>query len=283
MTSRRDFVAGTGAAFAATAFSPRAAEIMFRREKLDRIGVELYTVRSEMAKDVGATLARVAQIGYKQVEFAGYFKWEPAKLRATLDANGLTSPSVHTAIELLERDFDAHAAAAKVIGHEVLIVPSLNTRTLTTVEAWKEIAVRFNALGKKAHDAGLRFAFHNHASEATPMAGGAKPYDVLLGESDPKLVDFQMDLYWMIKAGGDPLAYFKSNPGRFVSVHVKDATAAPELAMRDVGSGAVDWKTIFAQRAKAGIKYFIVEHDDPKPDAFASIAASYNYLSKLSF
>ena len=282
MASRRNFVTGTGAALAAAALSPRAAQALFRRDKLDRIGVELYTVRSEMVKDVGATLARVAQIGYHEVEFAGYFNWEPAKLRATLDANHLTAPSAHVAIEILERDFAAAAGAAKTIGHEALIVPSLNTRALTTIAAWKAIAVRFNALGAKANDAGLRFAFHNHASEATPI-NGTRPYDVLLNETNPKLVDFQMDLYWMIKAGGDPLAYFESNPGRFTSVHVKDATPAPELAMRDVGAGAVDWKKIFARRARAGIKHFFVEHDAPTPDPLTSITASYNYLSTLTF
>jgi sugar phosphate isomerase/epimerase len=282
MTTRREFVAGTGAALAAVALAPGRAEALFRREKIERIGLELYTMRAEMAKDVAGTIARVARIGYKEVEFFTYNNWEPEKLRALIDAHGLTSPSVHTAIEILERDFDARAAAAKVMGHKVLIVPSLNTRTLTTAESWKEIAKRFNALGRKAHDAGLRFAFHNHAVEAA-MLNGFRPYDILLGETDPALVDFQMDLYWMIKAGGDPIAYFNSNPGRFISVHVKDATAAPELAMRDVGAGAVDWRKIFAMRAKAGIKYFIVEHDEPRPDAFDSITASYNYLSRLTW
>jgi len=285
MTTRREFVAGTGAAFAAAAFgtdSAHALSALERIERIERIGVQLYTVRSEMAKDVAATIARVAQIGYKEVEFAGYFGLEPARIRELLDANRLTSPSVHTAIEILERDFDAQAAAAKVIGHAVLIVPSLNTRTLTSIDAWKEVAKRFNALGRKAHDAGLRFAFHNHAVEPIPV-NGTRPYDVLLAETDPALVDFQMDLYWMIKAGGDPLAYFESNPGRFISVHVKDATAAPELAMRDVGAGSVDWRKIFAKRAKAGIRYFIVEHDAPTPDPFTSIAASYDYLAKLVF
>jgi sugar phosphate isomerase/epimerase len=294
MTTRREFVAGTGAAFAAAAFGTDSAHALFglerierierieRSERIERIGVQLYTVRSEMAKDVAATIARVAQIGYKEVEFAGYFRLEPARIRELLDANSLTSPSVHTAIEILERDFNAQAAAAKVIGHEVLIVPSLNTSTLTTIDAWKEVAKRFNTLGRKAHDAGLRFAFHNHAVEPIPV-NGTRPYDVLLAETDPALVDFEMDLYWMIKAGGDPLAYFESNPGRFIAVHVKDATAAPELAMRDVGAGAVDWKAIFAKRAKAGIRYFIVEHDAPTPDPFTSITASYDYLAKLTF
>ena len=281
-TSRRNFVTGTGAALAAAVLSPRVAQALYRRAKLDRIGVELYTVRSEMLKDVGATLARVSQIGYKEVEFAGYFNWEPAKLRATLDENRLTSPSAHIAIEILERDFAAAAAAAKTIGHETLIVPSLNTRALTTMDAWKAIAGRFNVLGARARDAGLRFAFHNHAVEPVRL-NGFRPFDVLLGETDPKLVDFQMDLYWMIKAGGDPLAYFESNPGRFTSVHVKDATAAPELAMRDVGAGAIDWKKIFARRDRAGIKHFIVEHDEPTPDPFTSITASYNYLLTLTF
>jgi sugar phosphate isomerase/epimerase len=282
MASRREFVATTGAAFAVAALSPRAAESFFRRDRIARIGLELYTVRSEMQKDVAATIARVAKIGYKEVEFAGYFNLEPARIRGLLDTNGLTSPSVHTAIEVLEGDFDKQAAAAKVIGHQVLIVPSLNTRPLTTADSWKGIAKRFNALGRKAHDAGLRFAFHNHAVEPK-LLNGFRPYDIMLGETDPALVDFQMDLYWMIKAGGDPLAYFASNPGRFISVHIKDATKAPELEMRDVGAGAIDWAKIFAQRAKAGIKYFMVEHDDPTPDPFTSVTASFAYLDKLTF
>lgn len=283
MTTRREFVVGTtmAAGFAGVPRGWRLAAAPV--DRIERIGLELYTVRSEMQADVPATLARVAKIGYREVEFAGYFTLEPARIRALLDANGLTSPSVHTAIELLEGDFPAHAAAARTIGHQTLIVPSLPTRSLTTVEAWKGIARRFNALGAKAHDSGIRFAFHNHAVEPMPLADGARPYDVLLGETDPRLVDFQMDLYWMIKAGGDPLAYFAKHPGRFTSVHVKDATAAPALAMRDVGSGAIDWKRLFAQRATAGIQHFIVEHDDPKPDPWTSITASYAYLEKLTW
>ena len=282
MTSRREFVAGTGAALAVAALPARATRGLLEMDRIERIGVELYTARAEMEKDVAGTLARVARIGYRDVEFAGYFNWEPSKLRAVLDENRLTSPSVHTAIEILEKDFAGAAAAAKVLGHETLIVPSLETRRLTTLESWKGIARRFNALGRKAADAGLQFAFHNHAVEPK-LLNGFRPYDVLLGETDPKLVYFQMDLYWMIKAGGDPLAYFKSSPGRFISVHVKDGTAAPEIAQRDVGAGAIDWKPIFAQRQQAGIRHFLVEHDDPTPDAFTSLTASYNYLSKLTF
>ncbi|MDA1081916.1 MAG: sugar phosphate isomerase/epimerase [Gemmatimonadetes bacterium] len=301
MTTRREFVSGAAAALGAAALVPRVATALGRgsipggwsiargatlavaAERIERIGVQLYTVRAEMRKDFAASLARIAQIGYREVEFAGYFSQTPDRVRALLDENRLTSPSVHLAIELLESDFGAQAAVAKTIGQETLIVPSLNARTLTTTDAWKGIATRFNTLGAKARDAGLRFAFHNHASEATAMSDGTRPFDVLLGETDPSLVDFQMDLYWMIKAGGDPLAYFASNPGRFTSVHVKDATAAPELAMRDVGAGSVDWKAIFAKRSQAGIKHFFVEHDSPGADPFASVKASHDYLAKLEF
>lgn len=290
MTTRREFVTQAALLGTATfgvhdlhATMAGAAAMPGAADRIERIGVELYTVRSEMQKDVAATLARVAQIGYKEVEFAGYHGLAPARVRELLDANRLTSPSVHIAIELLERDFAAAASSAKVVGQTWLIVPSLNARALTSVDAWKGIAARFNALGRQAVDAGLRFAFHNHAAEPTPMADGTRPFDVLLGETDPKLVDFQMDLFWMIKAGGDPLAYFARHPGRFPSVHVKDATAAPELAMRDVGAGTIDWAKIFAKRAQAGIRHFLVEHDSPGPDPFASIAASFAYLDKLTF
>ncbi len=295
MTSRREFVQGTAIGLGAVALGGRdLLALGARRAKIERVGVQLYTVRSEMQKDVAATVARIAQIGYKEVEFAGYFQLPPDRVRALLDQHGLTSPSVHVAIEILERDFASFAANAKVIGHKWLIVPSLNTRQMTTAESWKAMAARFNALGKQAREAGLRFAFHNHAVEPTPLADGTRPYDVLLGDTDPATVDFQMDLYWMIKAGGDPLAYFAKHPGRFTSVHVKDGTPSPilsrgvagtkeEMQQRDVGAGAVDWAAIFRQRRAAGVQHFYVEHDSPGADAFASVTNSYNYLAKLEF
>ncbi len=295
MTTRRAFVQGTAIGLGALAAGGRDLFAMpARREKIGRIGVQLYTVRAEMQKDVAATVARIAQIGYKEVEFAGYFQLPPDRVRALLDQHGLASPSVHVAIEVLERDFAGFAANAKVIGHRWLIVPSLNTRQLTTADSWKGMAARFNALGKQARDAGLKFAFHNHAVEPTPLADGTRPYDVLLGETDPAIVEFQMDLYWMIKAGGDPLAYFAKHPGRFTSVHVKDGTPVPllsrgavgtkeEMLQRDVGAGAVNWAAIFRQRRMAGIQHYYVEHDNPGADPFASVTASYNYLANLEF
>jgi sugar phosphate isomerase/epimerase len=295
VTTRRDFLAGSAAVLGATALGPRfAAAAWSPIERMQRVGLELYTIRSEMRKDVAASLARVAQIGYKEVEFAGYFGLTGPQLRELLDKNGLTSPSVHTAIEILEKDFAVQAEMAKAIGHRWLIVPSLSTRALTTKDSWKGIATRFNELGKKARDAGLRFAFHNHAVEPSPVADGSIPFDILLAETDPAIVDFQMDLYWMIKAGGDPLAYFAKQPGRFPLVHVKDGTPSPILSkdgsgtkeamqQRDVGSGSIDWRAILSKHAQAGTQHYYVEHDEPGADAFASVKNSYDYLAKLEF
>ena len=130
-------------------------------------------------------------------------------------------------------------------------------------------------------DAGLQFAYHNHDFEF-PKLDGQVPYDVLLQNTDPKLVQLEIDLYWITKAGQDPLTYFARWPGRVPLVHVKDSAGAPEHKMADVGQGKIDWKRIFAKRDQAGIKHFFVEHDQP-PQPFEDIAASYKYLHELEF
>jgi len=271
--SRRDFLGAIAAgAMVGSLRLPRATPL----------GVQLYTVRGELERDFGGTLGRVARIGYKEVEFAGYFGVEAARVRALLDANGLVSPSSHVAIEALEGDFAAEARRATTIGQRTLIVPWLDTRALTTVAAWKGIAARLTALGVRARDAGLRIGFHNQAGDARRLADGTIPYDVLLGETDAGLVDYQMDCYWAITSGLDPVGYFQKHPGRFTSLHLKDATAAPEYAMRDLGAGAIDWRKILGARGLAGVRHLIVEHDDPRPDGFSALTIGYRYLESLT-
>ena len=281
MTTRREFVRTAAAATAAAAVPEAMRAHAPRVERLDRIGVQLYTVRTEMAKSVEATLERVAAIGYREVEFAGYYDREPAALRATLDRLGLSAPACHVALEALDGPFDATAAAARALGHRWMIVPSLAGRFFQSVAALRELAARFNAIGRRARDAGLRYGFHNHNAEFRPVEG-AVPMEILLAETDPALVDFEMDLYWITQAGADPLAWFAKHPGRFRLVHVKDSAGAPQHEMRDVGAGTMDWKALFARRRLAGIEHFIVEHDRPA-DPFASVTASYQYLKALEF
>lgn len=285
MTTRRRFLESVSAA-AALAALPRALHALpgapLIRERLDRFGVQLYTVRTEMQKSIETTLAAVAEAGYREVEFAGYFSREPAALRAQLDALKLTAPSAHVSLDALERDWPRQAAAAKALGHRWLIVASVDTSKLPSTAEWKALAGRFAAVGKRAVGDGLRFGYHNHNVELKPLADGARPLDILLGETDPALVDFEMDLYWAMAAGAEPLDYFAKYPGRFRCVHVKDGSPRPEFAMRDVGSGIIDWARIFAKHRQAGIEHYFVEHDQPT-DPLASIQASAKYLKQLSF
>ena len=275
MIDRRDFI-GTLGALAAAAVLPTCRA----PRRLDRIGVQLYTVRGQMEKDFEGTLARVAEIGYNDVEFAGYFNHAPAQVRAMLDRHGLAAPAVHTG-SIAPDDWAKALDAAQVIGHKYIVVPWIPEERRKTLDDWKRVAADFNRAAATAQTAGVQFAYHNHDFEFLPVEGRV-PYDVLLAETDPKLVQLEIDLYWITKGGQDPLAYFARWSGRVPLVHVKDSAGPPDHRMVDVGTGKIDFRTIFAHGAQAGIKHPFVEHDEP-PDPFASIKASYDYLKRLEF
>lgn len=250
-------------------------------DQLDRIGLQLYTVRDEMARDFERTLARVAEIGYREVEFAGYFNRDAKAVRGALDAAGLDAPAAHIPIENLRTRWPQTLDDARVAGHRYLIVPSLPAEDSQTLDGYKAVADLFNRAAEEARGAGIRIGFHNHAGEFAPLSGRI-PYDVLLEETDPQLVWFEMDLYWITVGGGDPLAYFARYPRRFSTVHVKDMDGTPRQGIVEVGAGVIDFKRIFAQRGQAGIRHFFVEHDNPA-SPFDSIRASFDYLRRLEF
>ncbi|HYT84235.1 MAG TPA: sugar phosphate isomerase/epimerase [Gemmatimonadales bacterium] len=276
--TRRTFVetiAGAGLA----AVLPRVP-LTAHRARIEKIGLQLYTVRKAMQADVEGTLARVAATGYKEVEFAGYFGKTPTEIRALLDRFGLSSPAVHVG-SLAADAWRASLEAATTIGHRYVVVPWIPAEQRGTLDGWKRVAENFNRVAAEARAAGLQLAYHNHDFEFAPVEGRI-PYDVLLESTDPHLVQLEIDLYWMTKGGQDPLTYFQRWPGRIPLVHVKDSAGPPDNKMVDVGAGTIDWKRIFARRDQAGIRHFFVEHDQPA-DLFASIKASYDYLSKLEF
>ena len=277
-TTRRDFI-GTMTGLGVAALIPGALRTA-HSARLEKIGLQLYTVRDQMKADFEGTLARVAEIGYKEVEFAGYFDHTPADVRAILDRHGLTAPSTHVG-DTSPEAWKASLDAAKTIGHEYIVVPWIPQERRLTLDGWKRVAADFNRAAQAAHDAGLQFGYHNHDFEF-PKLEGQVPYDVLLQNTDPKLVQLEIDLYWITKAGQDPLAYFSRWPGRVPLVHVKDSAGPPEHKMMDVVQGKIDWKRIFAKKDQAGIKHAFVEHDQP-PQPFDDIAVSYRNLSQLEF
>jgi sugar phosphate isomerase/epimerase len=288
---RRTFVTALGAAAltAGTAGRLRAASI-------SKLGMQLYTVRDLMAKDFEGTLASVAALGYKEVEFAGYFDKTPAQVRDVLKKHGLTSPSAHIPFANLGSDkLPGVIEAAKTIGHTWIVCPWLDDALRKEPDVWKKVTERLNSAGAACQKAGLQFAYHNHHFEFVPVEGGKLPFDVILETCDPKQVKIELDLFWITVAGQDPLAYFKKYPGRFPLVHVKgmrkDApalTAATPTAdalkqITDVGSDdRIDWKAIFAHAKEAGIQHYFVENDVPAVP-LESLKTSYAYLSKLQF
>jgi sugar phosphate isomerase/epimerase len=246
---------------------------------LKNIGIQLYSVRSEIAGDFEGTLARLAAIGYKEVEFPGYFGLTPKEVRAILERQRLVAPSNHIPIDVMRRDWATTLETAARIGHHYVVVPWLEPKDRSTLDDLKRVAAEFNRLGEEATRAGIRFAYHNHDSEFAPVEGRLL-YDVLLTETDPAHVAFELDLMWIDKAGHDPLAYFARYPGRFELLHVKDSTGRPEYRQVDVGRGTIDFRRILACREQAGIRHAFVEHDEP-PDPLAFARASYDYLNRL--
>lgn len=281
--TRRTFLATLGVAAIGIASRDALADgiLLAPHRKLKKVGLQLYTVRDLMKADLPGTLRKVAQIGYKEVEFAGYFGRSPAQIRALLKQNGLTSPSSHIGLDILEKDSVRAFADAKAIGHQWVTMPYIPEERRKTVDDWNKIIDLLNQLGPQAKAAGLRLAYHNHDFEIRPV-DGVRPLDMMLSKTDPALVDFEMDLYWVVFGGGDPLDFFNRYPKRFALVHVKDSAGPPDNKMVDVGKGTIDFPKIFAQSDKAGIKHYFVEHDQPA-DPIATIRNSYKYLSTVRF
>jgi sugar phosphate isomerase/epimerase len=278
VTSRRSFLATLGTAAIGAAIRPATAAAAMRRS-MDRVGVQLYTVRTELQRDFEATLARVAAIGYRDVEFAGYFDRSPSRVAALLRSNSLASTSTHIPFDRLRGDWQRVLDDAAKIGHETVTIPWMAAGDLRTIDDWKRIAALFNERASQARAAGLRFAYHNHDFEFAAI-DSAVPFDALLTETDPDLVDFELDIYWITRAGFDPLDYFARFPGRFSMTHLKDWTGPPENGMTDVGSGVIDFPRIIAAADAAGVRHHFVEHDQPA-DPMSSIRSSYAYLAGL--
>jgi sugar phosphate isomerase/epimerase len=248
------------------------------------LGLQLYTVRSIMEKDFDGTLANVAAAGYKEVEFAGYYGRTPAQVREVLKKNKLSSPSTHIP---LPKDDDAWAksiATVKEIGHEYVVIPWLDPSLRKTPDDFYRLADRLNHLSESATNAGLKFAYHNHDFELAKDPNGAGTYlDMLLSRTDPKRVGYEMDVYWVTKGGGDPIAFFKKYPGRFSLLHLKDATPAPAQDITNVGSGTIDWKKVITAGRAQGTKHAFVENDNAGNEPLPAIRTSEAYLTKLKY
>lgn len=261
MLSRRNFILNTSMAAAAALLVPSFACVA-NDKKL--VGLQLYSLRDELPKDVKGTLAKVAKAGFKEVETYGFsikdqfWGLTPAEFKKLLDDNGLTAPSGHYGLGSYLTDgnteeLKAAIAAAKVLGSEYVTIPWLDESIRKSAEDYKKIAVKINEAGKLAKEAGIRLAYHNHNFEFEKQ-GDTTGYEILLKGTDKNLVDFELDLYWVVRSGNDPIKLFKENPGRFTMWHVKDMDKADPALNAEVGTGSINFKPIFADAKLSGMK-----------------------------
>lgn len=278
-----------------------SAALLFRpsscnNAKTSYIGLQLYTVRDAMQSDPAGTLARVAQIGYNSVEGATYtgsekfYGMDPAAFKALLQKNGLIMPSSHYRLGeekehgadvpgTMLHDWDRAVDDAAAVGLQYMVCAFLAPVERGNLDHYKRVANELNTAGERCKKSGIQLCYHNHNFEFEAQ-DGKLPYEILLNETDPQLVKMEIDLYWVTKAGHDPIALFNEHPGRFPLWHVKDMDNTPEHSFAEVGSGTIDFKKIFQHADKAGLKYFFVEQDKTPGSPFDSITKSYNYIKK---
>ncbi len=252
------------------------AGILLAKKKVS-VGVQLYSVRAECAKDLPGTLAGVAKLGFKGVEFAGYWDRTAPELRKLLDANGLACCGTHINVKtLLGDELPKTVEFNKIIGNKNLIVPSINGKTL---DDWREHAKTFNEIAAKLKPQGLRVGYHNHAQEFKPI-DGKTPWDVLFG-STTKDVIMQLDIGHCLHGGGDPVQVLKTYKGRAKTVHVKDySPAGPEHDI--VGTGDMKWPQVLdACEKDGGTEWYIIEEESGKFEGLDGIAKSLAGLHKF--
>lgn len=283
--NRRDFLRTTGGVAAGVALggpqlaAPRAGT---STPPLTRIGLELYSVRKEMAKDFDRTLAAVRAIGYTDVELLWSFDnfgKSTAEVKAALAREGLRAPSAHIAPAMILIGWERRLETAKTLGHDYLIVPSLTPDTSRTLDDWRAWADRFNEAGAVARRAGLWLAFHNEPDHMKPIEGQI-PYEVFVDRTDPSVVRHQLDVGNMTMGGGDPLKYLERYRDRYWSFHLKDVV--PDRSHdTELGAGIVDLRRILAGIPNLAAKPCYVEQEGPA-DALASVKLDYEYLRKLT-
>lgn len=247
---------------------------------LSAIGMQLYTVRTLMQTDFEGTLRKLADMGYREVEFAGLFGHDPAQVRQLLAELKLTAVGSHVDWTRFRDDPAGAIDETLQLGAGYLVFPWLPDSERATLAQWHAWAARLNEVGALSHERGLPVAYHNHDFEFTPLEG-TRPYDLLLDELEPSRVRFELDLYWVAKGGAEPSALFDRAPGAFPLEHVKDMRPSDQ-AIVDVGQGELDFGAIFAQAARSGTQHYIVEHDDPS-DPLQTAQNSITYLKQLAF
>ena len=285
MTTRRTFLTQAGLISAGALLTPH----MLKAAAVPKPGLQLYSLRDQLPADVKGVIAKVGKAGYKEAETFGYslekgFWGTSAKdFGAYLKDNGITTPSGHYGISYFgdgkTDDLKGYIETAKTLNQSYLVIPSIDGRLLNTADKCKAVAEKMNRVSEICRASGLKLGYHNHNFEWKPLQGGSTFYEILLKETDPKTLRLEMDIFWVVRAGQDPVKIFADHPGRFDLVHIKDRNKTQTDLNTEIGKGSIDYKAIIPKAKAAGVKHFIVEQENfINIDPYVSITESCNYM-----
>ena len=242
---------------------------------MNAIGLQLYTLRRPFAADPLGTLERIRETGYDAVEFAAPLDLDFAALGAGMREFGLDCPSAHVGLADMTDRPDAVLAMAEALGCGYIVLPFVPPEQ----RDWPRVVASLSAFAERVRKEGYRVAYHHHDFEFD-ASSGSRPFDFLVAETDPALVSFELDVYWLKKGGEDPVAAIERLRGRVKLVHLKDMAA--DGAIADVGAGTLDFPALLRAADAAGAEHFFVEHDFPPEPYWPSVEASLRYLRELS-
>lgn len=287
MNARRNFLKQS--AILTSGFAMTPSDLFLTQTK---IGLQLYTLRDDIAKDVKGVIGKVAAAGYKEVETFGlskeqkFFGLSVKEFGQLLKANNLTTPSGHymPSEMLFENgngdDVKKLCDVGNTLGHKYIVIPYLEAGRRKSIDQYKALAERMNKAGEICKKGNLQLAYHNHDFEFLEI-DGQRGYDVFMNETDKGLLKLELDLYWVVRAGLNPVDLFKKQPGRFPMVHIKDMDKVDRTKNTEIGNGSINFKKIIANAKLGGIKHYYVEHENNyAPDTIGSIQKSYAYIRK---
>lgn len=283
--NRRNFLLNSGITAAGIMVGcDMKAEAVVHKNAL--IGLQLFSVRGELNVGLDKVFGKIAAAGYGSVEMFGFsatdnfFKNTPEAVAALLKQHKLVSPSGHYMLDLFENDGQKVVEAALALGHKYVVIPWFPPEQRDSLDDYKRIAEKINKAAQLCSNSKIKMAYHNHEFEFIKYDGGVTGYDILMKECDKNLVDLELDLYWVQFAKENPIEIFNRDPGRFKMWHVKDMAKDDPKTQTEVGSGIVDFTTVFKNAQLSGMEYFYVEQENLPIPGDANIKKSCDYVKK---
>ena len=286
MVHRRNFIKQTGLALVACSIAPGFS---FTSKEKESLGIQLYSLRDTISQNPKKILRKLANIGFNEIETYGYndgkfWGLSVAELKEELTKNNLTSPSGHyDGNSLIKGDFENFKeiiSVARELDQKYIIIPSIAENLRKSKSDYLNIAEKFNEAGEICKSAGITLAYHNHTFEFKSM-DDSTGYEILINNTDKNMVTFEMDIYWVVRAGQDPVSLFQKYPGRFKLWHVKDMHKKNPELNTEIGNRNIDYKELYNNAKVSGVEHYILEQENFEMPEFKSLNKSYNHLSNL--